>query len=668
MLDVETRLKWVDTIYPYSGRHMLKRILLFAVAVVLLAAIPFHDSGATTVAWVRVVCPVCGHDFVGTEIASYTHFGCRERDFSDMPFAMFGRTRTCPHCLYAGVGESFEAGSLKLRDELGRLPKLLDKSRIAKLDARDEELLRLSIAEACLNLRTAGFKEKVDVQMRIYFASKREDNPELLKAERAKLLDLLERALAAGTYSGGDEALFTYLRAEMLRLTGSDTNAMLQFIKTKTLVGKLPPAKDEDESFAWLAKWSDEQIRRMTYPNRSLEELKALVAKGGDDRRIALVALAERNDAAAWSVIAAYVMGDSERLIELEGDVKLTREKMKLDPEFWRWGKEFYAAAVAADEKGKARQEMTRFKNRFAYLFDDARNTWNPNPLHAAELAQELKKLAPDFMTAYTVEAGDTLSQISQRYGLASFRMEELNPQVRDKDQIQVGQKLQRLVLPAGWDEKQTLRHLPLAIKSGEPAAVAFFLEWVQTIGRRGLDEYRFQIRSVFEVLPKAPGLDAALKLSPHPEPTQRLLRLSLRAIAGDAAAPAELVELLKTVSIAPLGFSDDHWSVASQALIACGNPALKDELFARMQPRTEKKADRDLLRSDAVNLNLEWIFAETVVALGTAEDIPKLEAMVAKLPLTAKDARDGSYQERERVEAPMLSLKLRLLAEACRK
>jgi len=632
---------------------------------VLLAAIPFHSSKATTVQPVREVCPVCAHDFVLMEIASYTHFGCRERDFSDMPFAMFGRVKTCPHCLYAAVGSAFAAGTPKLHGELKALPQGLDKARVSKLKLPgDEEFLRLQIAEACLNWRVAGLKEQIDVQMRVYFASKRSSDAALLVAERARLLDLLDKALIAGTYSGGDEAFFTYLRGELLRLSGEETQALLQFIKTKALVSKLPPAK-EDDGFKWLAAWSDEQMRRITFPKHGVEDLAALIGKGGVDRKIALVTLAGRNDPAAWRAIARYVMEDSERLIELESDVKLTREMMKIDAEFWRWGAAFYAASKEADQKKSASLPMTRFKNRFAYLFDDSRNTWNPRAEHAVELANELKQIAPNFTKAYTVEAGDTLSQISQRYGMPSFRMEELNPKIQNRDQIQAGQTLQRLALPAGWDEKQVLRHLPLAIKAGEPAAVAFFLQWAQTINADGIDEYSHEIRAVFEVLPNAPGLDAALKVPPSRDGARQLLRLSLRLIAGDAAAAEELVKLLKTHTVAPLGFTNDLWSVAARALVVCKNPALKAELIERMQPAERKKTPEELLATDAVRLNLEWVFAETIEALGTAEDVPRLEKMVQDLPLSATNDRDLNLIPRERVESSMLRLKLRLLAEA---
>jgi LysM repeat protein len=427
----------------HNSRKDIMNRLIFTLIIFFL--FPYKILNSTTVYPDKKKCPVCQKDFIKYFIGSYFDSGRTDRDLGD---SLYREIITCPYCLYSSSDVDFDdIDEISRKNLLQNLPTLQIKleseekivfSKIEKSEI-DIRLIKILFARECNKLRQGNKKINMTLMFRLYFISKQKALKNLQAFYRNKCITQLTILLDEKYYGGKEEASLTYLLGEFNRQEGHNKLALEYFKKAAELSERQYDANN------WIKRWSFEQSCRINYPNVPLNELSEIlkatdvkIEDSKDDfelpfsKRFALEILSHNEDPLAWAIIRDFVILDKCRLKELSQIVKLTKEKLQIDKKLWQWAKEQYKESLnqlkITDNKNDSVNKI--IVENFEELLDD-------KVLAKINLEKQLMALitAPkeSVLFEYQVQPDDDLFKISDKTGVSTNRIFELNPHLKGK-------------------------------------------------------------------------------------------------------------------------------------------------------------------------------------------------------------------------------------------
>lgn len=516
--------------------------IIFIVFVLALNAQAVGFSGRP----VEVACPICSKPFISKIVEKRSLF-------------YWGRCETCPYCLYTAIGKDFKTPTpeevVRIREALGDLrPALEDLSR-ELLGFELEEVLekRGSIAALigmeCYRHRAVAIQPPAPLARWAHYLAERNAHEEIVAAFRKLAISRFEEGLSRGVFPPDQSPQYTLLLGEIYMLDGDTDRALTLFDRARELVAQSP----EPESFNYIHWGIAQHSAAIAVSDMTTAQLGEALSPLGEhdlphyERNLAYRSLRElyrRDDADAWAVIVRGSTTSPRRLRALLSNMKPSVSKLQRYSELWQYMEEVYAAGddyldlKKLIECAHVLQDIEGGDPRYFYA-----HTW---------AALRDGRLRP-ILTEHVTESELALEELASRCRTAPERLRELNEVLAHIEIVPAGSRITCLNTPAEWyawrrNEDRVLQAMRGLIQSGETLAVDYFVDWLQTADRAGV-----------ELMRAMRWLDA-IRNSPELWPVFR------------AASPT---------------FSNETQEVVWDCLLlSCGSEAENDQLYARAKPR----------------------------------------------------------------------------------
>jgi hypothetical protein len=224
--------------------------------------------------------------FTSFILASYSQFGEPPRDLSDRyQFEFF---RVCPWDLFAARDGDWKKKTSpeemkRIREFLAADPPVirlaadewdLFQNRRKEWDeATDTELLWLREID---KLREIPPRARLDLALRCYYRGVAVENP-VRACFRTKAIAALGDALAARWPDPDERIHYQYLRAELIRQSGNNGEAVAEFGKTIALCDNSPAIGEETSAAAGLKAWCRERLALIEGEGKTAPQLLAEV-------------------------------------------------------------------------------------------------------------------------------------------------------------------------------------------------------------------------------------------------------------------------------------------------------------------------------------------------------------------------------------------------------
>lgn len=589
-------------------------LLRFVLWIALALVVPNREAGATDVSPVEKNCPVCHETFVVMNLLSYFQAGESPRDLSD-EFQYHGVT-TCPFCLYSAFESDF---SNPTESEKAALREFLKDSCLKLTDVErswlapggkpqsigNDRILQALLARACYRMR--GENPGRDVKLARYLchcAHTGEDGGTLEVQYRREAIAIINSRLDEHAVTGGEEAVYTYLKAELCRLEGNTNEALRSFDLASELVRSLPPQTGRVScgtiSYGWVPDWAYEQSCRIRFQGESIKSLAARIDAGNTldlhkpsrlpediQRKVAIQTLAERSDSESWTELVRFIMQDPANLIEVDRQARMTSNKLRSDSALWTWiANQYDRACKDVNEKGLAGNDTeTWIRNRFRWRME---GTSSGEPDDEPTLSKALPVMLQDgIFRVYSVLPGDTMSSVATVSHTTVARLMSLNPHVTNADMISKSMELRLLKVPDGWTETKVIDALYCVLKRGDPVGFEYFDAWSKTLDRTSISKNYYSIKNCFSAIMDHPELLASWRRDPT---TESFLQTCLAYLAGDA----EAVFVLRQLALSP---DPETSSVAKHCFAINKDLSIKESMLDILRTRENADAFAYLVR-----------------------------------------------------------------------
>ena len=336
-------------------------------------------------------------------------------------------------------------------------------------------------------------------------------------------------------------------------------------------------------------------------------------------------------------------MKSPDRLDTLDSLAQLTVEKLKIDPDLWNWVTEQYATALRETEKSESKASLTwiRIKNGFddrlgAHGWDIFGSEPDSRILETALITAASRPRVGE----YKVMTGDTLSSVAKERGTSAERLLELNPGIKNPDNIYPSQLLRIVETPPQWPETRIIANLDRLLREGNTNAVSFFLEWIKIVGPHSFKELDYKIGNCLTGMASHTNLWSVPVVEMKGNREQVLIRDCLARLHAEAGAARQLLPCVASTNRSEV-------SIALKCLTATRDESAKEAVLLRL------KKGR--------GYDFEMYALDYLEAVGATNDLAVLKQIAEEGykqgGSIGRDRMEGF--RRQRIENAMMSIRL---------